>query len=632
MLPVSQYIHDVKTAFENGQATEHSHRGFLQAYLQNISDCLVTNEPKRQSCGAPDYIIERKKVPVGYIEAKDIGIDLDKVEKSEQLTRYFASLDNLILTDYLEFRLYRKGVLVNKIRIAQIDTNGKLKAIESEYIKLEILLKDFFQYKGITITNSDQLAKIMANKARLMEQITDAALNQAAKEVEENSTYTGDPDSSLLSQYKAFKSFLIQDLTYKQFADIYAQTITYGLFAARLNDPTLEDFTRQEAAFLVPKTNPFLFKLFSYIAGPDIDDRIVWVVDELADVFRACNLNNLLESFGSEQDPFIHFYETFLGEYDAALRKQRGVYYTPTPVVNFIVRSVDSILQKEFGLSMGLADTEKITVPLTNKNTGKTEKSEIHRVQILDPAAGTGTFLYEVFKNIYKKYEGQTGLWQSYVEQDLLPRVHGFEILMAPYSMCHLKLGMFLQQSGYKVQQNGKSKRLGVYLTNSLEVSNEEYGSLFAQWLSQEAQEANIIKTEMPVMVVLGNPPYSVSSSNKSEFIQTLLEDYKKDLNEKNIQPLSDDYIKFIRFGQHFIEKKGEGILAYISNNSFVDGLIHRQMRKSLMQTFDKIYILNLHGNSKKKETCPDGSKDENVFDIMQGVSINIFVKKSKRK
>lgn len=625
---INEYLKSVKTAFENGQATEHSHRGFLQTYLQNLSDCIVTNEPKRQSCGAPDYIIERKGIPVGYIEAKDIDVDLDKIEKSEQLKRYFLSLDNLILTDYLEFRFYRNGQKLETCRIAKIE-NGKLKPIEDNFEHLEKFLADFFLYKGITIKNADKLAKIMAVKAQLLQEITFNTLIQAKQDLQNG---TLDQDESLLNQYEVFKNILIHDLTERQFADIYAQTITYGLFAARLNDATLENFSRQEAAFLVPKTNPFLLKLFSYIAGPDIDTRIEWIVDELADVFAACDIAELLQTFSTDQDPFIHFYETFLAEYDSKLRKSRGVYYTPQPVVDFIVRSVDKILQEEFDLPMGLADSQKINVKLQNKHTSKIENTEIHRVQILDPATGTGTFLFEVLREIYKKYEGQTGLWQNYVEEDLLPRLHGFEILMAPYAMCHLKLGMFLQQTGYKSINPAKPKRLGVYLTNSLEVSDEDYGTLFSQWLSQEAQEANYIKKQMPIMIVLGNPPYSVSSSNKSEWITSLTEDYKKDLNEKNIQPLSDDYIKFIRYGQYCIEEKGEGILAYISNNSFIDGLIHRKMRKSLMKTFDKIYILNLHGNSKKKETCPDGSKDENVFDIQQGVSINIFVKKSKKK
>jgi predicted helicase len=325
----------------------------------------------------------------------------------------------------------------------------------------------------------------------------------------------------------------------------------------------------------------------------------------------------------------IHFYETFLTEYDPALRKSRGVWYTPEPVVNFIVRAVDEILKSEFGLSQGLADTSKIKIKVQASGTGKPVEKEIHRVQILDPAAGTGTFLAEVIKQIYQKFEGQQGIWSQYVDEHLLPRLNGFEILMASYAMAHLKLDMLLTETGYK---SGKEQRFRIYLTNSLEEHHPDTGTLFANWLSTEANEANHVKRDTPVMVILGNPPYSVSSSNKSKWIEQLMVDYKKNLNEKNIQPLSDDYIKFIRYGQHFIAKTGEGVLAYISNNSFLDGSIHRQMRKSLLEIFDKIYILNLHGSSKKQEVSPDGSSDQNVFDIMQGVSINIFIKSSNSR
>ncbi|MEA2091977.1 MAG: type ISP restriction/modification enzyme, partial [Campylobacterota bacterium] len=284
----------------------------------------------------------------------------------------------------------------------------------------------------------------------------------------------------------------------------------------------------------------------------------------------------------------------------------------------------------EFDLEDGLADTSKTTIKIEGRTkTGKPTKvnKEVHRVQILDPATGTGTFLAEIINHVKENFFG--GGWSKYVEQDLIPRLHGFEIVMASYAMAHLKLDLLLKLTGYEPQSK---QRLKIFLTNSLEEHHESAGNLFSTYLARESQEADRVKKDAPVMVVVGNPPYAVSSSNKGEWIQNLIKDYKKDLNERNIQPLSDDYIKFIRYGQHYIEKNGEGILAYISNNSFVDGITHRQMRKTLLETFDKAYIMNLHGDSNKKELCPDGSKDENVFDIMQGVSINIFVKKSKSK
>lgn len=411
------------------------------------------------------------------------------------------------------------------------------------------------------------------------------------------------------------------------------------MFAARLHDDTLDTFSRQEAAKLIPRTNPFLRRLFDYVAGVNIDERIRPTVDNLVDVFRATDVTVMLKDFGKTtqtQDPIIHFYETFLAEYNPKLRKQRGVWYTPEPVVQFIVPAVDDILKSEFNLPDGIADTSKIEVetqtqtPDSRTKTGyKMVKELVHKVQILDPATGTGTFLAAIIQHIFhSQFENMGGIWSSYVEQDLLPRLHGFELLMASYAMAHLKLDMLLTDTGY---QPIKPKRLQVYLTNSLEEHNPDTGTLFAGWLSAEANEANAIKRNAPVMVVMGNPPYAVSSTNKGEWIQGLIADYRKDLNEKKIN-LDDDYIKFIRHGQHYIEKNGEGILAFITNNSFIDGITHRQMRKSLMETFDKIYILDLHGNSSRKEVSPDGNKDENVFDIMQGVSINIFIKSENEK
>src|SRR3990167_6469898 len=319
-------------------------------------------------------------------------------------------------------------------------------------------------------------------------------------------------------------------------------------------------------------------------------------------------------------DPIIHFYEDFLKEYDDELRKKMGAYYTPLPVVQFIVRSVDYLLEKEFGLAAGLADTSKTAFG-------------VHRVQILDPAVGTGTFISEVIGKIYTRIlkSKQEGRWPAYVHNDLLPRLHGFELMMTPYTIAHLKLAMAFKKTGFKYF----NQRLGIYLTNSLEESvtqkNLFTGFGFAESIAEESKEASAIKNKTPIMVIIGNPPYSISSSNKGEWIQSLIKDYKKGLGERKIN-LDDDYIKFIRFAEHFIERNRTGIVAMITNNSFIDGITHRQMRKHLLETFDDIYILDLHGNSKKKEKAPDGGKDENVFDIQQGVSINIFIRKEGEK
>lgn len=609
-MTLQEYISSINTRYKLGNATEHTFRGDLQQLIESMEPGVrATNEPKRQKCGAPDFILTRKDIPVGFIEAKDIGDpDLDgnkKTGNKEQFDRYKNSLSNLIFTDYLSFHFYSNGQFSQKMVIGEV-RNGKIVPLTQNFESFTYLLKYFCTHIGQTITSSKQLAEMMANKARLLADIIEKAL-LSDEETQENST--------LKDQMNAFREILIHDITPKGFADVYAQTIAYGMFAARLHDTNLNSFSRQEAAELIPKSNPFLRKLFAYIAGPDLDDRIKWIVDNLVEVFLACNVEELLKDYGRDtktEDPVIHFYETFLSEYDPKLRKSRGVWYTPQPVVNFIVRAVDDILKSEFNLPQGLADSSRT-------------KDGVHKVQILDPAAGTGTFLAEVIRQIHSKFEGQQGIWSNYVENHLLPRLNGFELLMASYAMAHLKLDILLKETGYKP---AKSQRFRVYLTNSLEEFHPDTGTLFASWLSSEANEANHIKRDTPVMVVMGNPPYSVSSSNKSEWIEKLMVDYKKDLNERNIQPLSDDYIKFIRYAESLIDRTGEGILAYISNNSFIDGIIHRQMRKHLLETFDKVYILDLHGNAKKKEVCPDGSKDENVFDIMQGVSINIFVKK----
>ncbi|MDX8390409.1 MAG: N-6 DNA methylase, partial [Mariprofundaceae bacterium] len=627
---LNEYIETVSKRFLSGISREHSYRADLEALIRElVIDVEITNEPANVTdCGNPDYVITKSNIPIGFIEAKDIGKDLKNKTYKPQFDRYRKALDNLIITDYLWFQFFQDGEMVHEIRIADIQ-DGKIQPLTEHFEEFANLIRDFCTYIGNTIKSPKKLAGMMAGKARLLQVILEKAIT---------SDEQSHDNTALQQQYATFKDILIHDLEPSGFADIYAQTLAYGMFAARLHDDTLATFSRQEAAERIPKSNPFLRKLFNHVAGADIDERIKTTVDNLADVFRATDVRELLKNFGKSTqttDPIIHFYETFLAQYDPKLRKARGVWYTPEPVVSFIVRGVDEILKTEFGLKDGLADTSKTTVEVEvqgtaiskGKNKGKTitQTKEVHRVQVLDPATGTGTFLAEVVKFIYNgKFKAMQGAWSGYVDEHLIPRLNGFELLMASYAMAHLKLDLLLRETGFKAT---KEQRLNIYLTNSLEEHHPDTGTLFSSWLSSEANEANHIKRDTPVMVVMGNPPYSVSSSNKSQWIQDLLVDYKKDLNERNIQPLSDDYIKFIRYGQHFIEKNGEGILAYISNNSFIDGIIHRQMRKHLLESFDMIYIVDLHGNSKKKEATPDGSKDENVFDIMQGVSINFFVK-----
>lgn len=630
------YIDELNKQYKTGLAREHSYRPALKDLLQSLlPKMVVTNEPAHFECGAPDYIIQREKdhLPVFFVEAKDVNDnDLDGRNKNahkEQFDRYKQALDYIIFTDYLDFHLYEQGEFLDSVRIAEVKGDKIVGIAEAEDKFLSMI-----QHLGASaiqrVTSASRLAKLMAGKARLLANIIEQAMN------DDTDSYAND---NLRGQYQAFKDVLIQELKPTDFADIYAQTIAYGMFAARLHDDTPEDFSREEAARLIPKTNPFLRQIFNNLAGNDLDERIAWVVDDLVTVFQATDLQKIMASYSRDKlhhDPMIHFYEDFLSEYNPKLRKSKGVWYTPQPVVGFIVRAVDEILQKDFGLPEGLADYSMIEREVAveqsrDKRTSdgmKHEKRKFHRVQILDPATGTGTFLAEVVNQIYDRYRDNQGIWQQYVEQHLLPRLNGFEILMASYAVAHIKLDMLLSETGY---QHNTDKRLHIYLTNSLEESNNEPRTLFAQWLSREATEANVIKRDYPVMVMIGNPPYSISSQNNGKWISSLAADYKRGLNERNIQPLSDDYVKFIRLAQYYIEKNGEGVVAYISNNSFIDGLIHGQMRKSLLKCFDKIFIVNLHGSSKRKEIAPDGSKDENVFDIQQGVSINIFVKQGKK-
>ncbi len=619
---VATYVEEVSDKYKTGRAGEHAYRPTFETLIRSIDKKLaVINDPKRTEYGAPDFIFVRGDIIAGYAETKDIDANLDKVEKTEQLERYLG-YSNLILTNYLEFRFFRNGEKYGEpIVIGQIK-NDAIHIQEESINILENAITDFFTAKPEAIKSGARLAKIMGGKAR---RIRDNVKQFLATESGNN--------QELARIYDTVKKLLVHDLTPETFADMYAQTLVYGLFVARYHDESPANFTRQEARDLVPASNPFLRHFFDHIAGANFDQRLVYIVNELCEVFRLADVQELMRQYYSQDlwgkthqgpDPVIHFYEDFLKEYDAALRKKMGAFYTPLPVVRFIVKSVDYLLKKEFRLSQGLADTTKI--------------GPIHKVQILDPAVGTGTFISEIVQNIYQSFSGQEGRWPSYVHHDLLPRLHGFELMMAPYTIAHLKLSMKLKETGFHYFNKTRSgiARLGIYLTNSLEggaIQGEMLSSFgFAQSIADESKEAAKIKNEKPIMVVIGNPPYNVSSSNKNDWILGLMEVYKKDLDEQNIQPLSDDYLKFIRLAEHFVEKNGSGIVAMITNNSFLDGRIHRQMRKHLLETFDDIYILDIHGSSKRKEKALDGGKDENVFDIQQGVSILIFVCKRGKK
>ena len=681
---LQKYIREIENTYEARNDSEMSYRSALENLLKDlVPGITVTHEPKRKAYGSPDFVISQKTghglLTIGYIETKAVDMHLDDIEHDaeqvepktrdgEQLKKYLEALENLILTNYREFRWYLHGKLCMTYRLVvpKIDSGialtgskkkGARKGTDPGPMQLFLgthtqstldvarLLANFLTYNTEPINNPKDLAERMARIAHIIRDMTILAFGQ--NEI---------PDT-LRDLYDAFKQVLIPDLEVSEFADMFAQTLAYGLFAARYNHTSTEPFRRKDAAREIPNTNPFLADLFEKITGRELDNvPFVGFVDDLAQLLAQTDMNAVLADFGKRsrrEDPLIHFYETFLTEYDPKLRELRGVYYTPEPVVSYIVRSVDHILRTQFDCQGGLADTSQIPYPSTKD--GQKQQKPSPRVLLLDPACGTGTFLYAVINHIRERYKerGNAGMWSSYVREHLLPRIFGFELLMAPYAMAHLKLGMQLaaldlpeaERQTWSYDFKAK-ERLGVYLTNSLEEATKRAEMLFARYISDEANAAAEIKKDLPIMVIMGNPPYSGHSANRSwekvddewipTFIGKLLQDYYKidgrSLNERNSKWLQDDYVKFIRFSQWRIERTGHGILAFITNHGYLNNPTFRGMRQNLLQSFDEIYVLDLHGNSRKKEKTPDGSKDENVFDIQQGVAIGIFVRHPGKK
>lgn len=644
---VEDYICEVARLAKSGITTEHTFRGTLAMLLDALAPNLKAfNEPKRTECGAPDYIVQDKTgLGVFYVEAKDLGDDdlggKKRTGHKEQFDRYKAALDTIIFTDYLDFHLYRHGEFVSSVKIGDYDGAGKVSGISGAYDKLAELIKEAALSTPQRIDSSKRLAELMAGKARLLQRNAAKFLTPLTKAYDDAPSHAKPPITPILELLIGMRDVLMPNVGADEFSDIFAQTLTYGMFAARLNDPTPESFTRYEAMGLIPKTNPFLRQFFQYVAN-NLEEELEWMVDDLADLFRAADVEKIMRGYGrTGADPMIHFYEDFLAEYDAGLRKDRGVWYTPIQVVKFIVGAADWALRTRFNLVDGLADRAKVEIeceevaPQGKKMTQKVKKS-VHRVQLLDPSTGTGTFIAEAIRQIFAKFKGNEGMWPGYVESDLLPRLNGFELLMASYTMAHIKIDFALRETG--VTPSGKD-RFRVFLTDSLSDWHKELpGGLFASALAPEQKGADEVKRDTPVMVVLGNPPYSGESQNKGDWIMKLMEAYKVEpggktkLQERNPKWLNDDYVKFIRLAEHYVEKNGEGIVAYITPHGFLDNPTFRGMRWHLMQTFDEIWTLNLHGNSKKKEVAPDGGKDECVFNIMQGVAITLFVKKGNRE
>ncbi len=595
------YRQNIQQTREQDDATaELSLHGHLKNFLEQTAELLgytitITHEPRQLEIGRPDFVVRDSLFPLGYIEAEAYDRNLDRLtgHAAAQNTRFIENLDNFVLTNFVEFRLYTEGQLRATAQIAE----------ESEPLKT--LLDRFLRAGPVQITTPETLAKHLARRTRELQ-------TQIA-------TRLTDENSDTYAMFSAFKELLLSTLTPDEFADMYAQTLAYGLFAARCTLPNATNFSRETAASALPHSNPFLRQLFHQVDSPNLNQNVTYILDEIANLLRNVSTEMLRTAFTTSthfEDPVIHFYETFLAEYAPQRRVDRGVYYTPPQVISYIVRSVDSLLKTALNRPDGLADDNTL---------------------ILDPATGTGGFLLAVLDHIreYVTTTYGTGDWNQYVNTQLVKRLFGFEILVAPYTIAHLKLSLFLQTQGWQA-----TERLRIYLTNTLEepVAREQRLP-FAGFISDEANAAVSVKRDEPLLVILGNPPYQRASANPSRegrnltFIGKLIEDYKQidgeSLGDRNLKALQADYVKFIRWAQWRIDKNGEGVVGYIVNNSFLDGLMFRGMRQSLLESFNVIYLLNLHGSIRKTEAVPTAQRDENVFDISQGVSILLCVKES---
>lgn len=607
---IKKYLTAILRTTKPGDATEPSYYGDLKNLFNDFLSSEgfaphITVLPKKQIVGIPDFTVRKNKELIGYVEAKDPKYtNLGKLPKrdKEQIRRYIDKLPNLVLTNYVDFWLYREGRLIKKVRIASpgFFDDYHIRPIPRNEDQLIDLLRMFFAYYIPETRSPKILAKELAHRAHLLTQTI-------IEELENNE------ETEIDRIYNAFKEYLISDLTFDAFADIYAQTLTYGLFTARLNSPE-KKFDRETAGEYIPRSIKIFRDTFNLITGDAIPESLESYIDDIATVLAHADIKGIKESLknkSGDSDPLIHFYETFLAEYDPKKRKSLGVYYTPLPVVRYIVRSVNSLLKSRYGIGEGISGRD---------------------VTLLDPAAGTLTFIAESVKqSISEQNEFSDSLIS--LKDHFLTHFFAFEYQMAAYVIGHLRMTLLFEELGIPL-----TERFPLFLTNSLDFSEVRQSNMpFVSGLAQESEEAFKIK-QKDILVIIGNPPYSSERKLKGElpeWIKEKLKDYSKGLgveNEKKKGVLQDDYIRFIRFAHWKISQYGKGIIALITNNSYLDGITHRSMRKQLMDSFDEIYILNLHGNSRIKEKTPEGKVDENVFDIKQGVSIALFVKTGNNK
>ena len=605
------YFKALTDVARQGDAREESFYSCLENLLREVaastgrSQIHVTTLPKETEAGNPDFRVwNGQDRIIGYIEAKKpTEQNLDSIEASEQLKRYRHTFPNLILTNFFEFRLYRNGQTVDRVLAARPFILSEL-AMTPPAEKGDELLKLLDQFFGFSLARTytaESLAVELAKRTRFLRDVVSDELKEEKAQGE----------GHLLGFYEAFQRYLIANLTLEDFADLYAQTITYGLFAARTR--ARNGFNRRLAFDNIPRTIGILRDVFQFISLGDLPKQLEWVIDDISEVLAVADAGGILDRFyheGKGSDPIVHFYETFLAQYDPEERERRGVYYTPEPVVSYIVRSLHLLLKEKFGRSDGLA-SEGVT--------------------LLDPAAGTMTFVARACQEAVQEFESKYGPGgrAQFIRQYLLKNYYAFELMMAPYAVGHLKMSFFLEELGHRLSDE---ERFQFYLTNTLEMEDLEQTHLPGMVsLAQESRLAGEVKKQRPVLVILGNPPYSGHSSNRGAWILGLIQDYKqldgKPLGEKNPKWLQDDYVKFLRFAQWKIGQTGQGIVGMITNHSYLDNPTFRGMRLSLMRTFDEIHVLDLHGSSMKRETTLSGGKDENVFDIRQGVAVAFFIK-----
>lgn len=600
------------------EITEHSHRSNLQQLLESIASpkTKVLHEPKREGkFGSPDFKITQVESIIGYVENKKIEENLDKILKTDQIKKYQALSDNILITNYIEWIWIKEGKIQQRETLCFLtDIEDKRKKLDTDKVKaVEKLIKSFFSQAPKEIADARKLAEALAIRAKLLKDILLEELQRQEKEHNEG---------RLFQLYETFKSFVFHELTIEEFADAFAQNLAYGLFLAKLNADT-NSVNLYNAKKYIPSSFELIRELVNFLDELDNEEyrETKWIVEEVLTIMNNLDLRAIHESLSftkkkkdkdsddiTIKDPYVYFYEDFLASYDKQLRKSKGVYYTPPPVVNFIVRSIDEILKKSFKIKDGLADRNKVTV--------------------LDFATGTGTFLVEVLQQIFENLPKGSGKKDLLIKEHILKNIFGFEYLIAPYTIAHLKLSQFLKNNDYDLKAK---ERLQIFLTNTLAPIDLQQKIPLLPALTEESKQAQEVK-DKPILVITGNPPYSKKSKNNDPWIVNLVDTYKYVDGKRSKEKQSwfrDDYIKFIRFAQDKMDKVEEGIVGVITNHAFINNVTMPGMRQSLMNTFDQIYIVNLNGSAKQEGKLPDGiAKDENVFDIEQGVAISFFIKR----